>query len=171
MVYQEPMILQWAKVVTVIPLTINSQDKSDEDYRPRPQDEEEGYGTASAQQYQVGGAQHQGRAPRTSTKWPSDIMIVTEVDIGGMPVPLTQKGRFRALAGFVARQKIPLHLPEFKELSNDENSDMFDEHVQKHLKTRNHRHSSFSGRRQPRHGDNSNFSLGEILSNKDLSHL
>jgi hypothetical protein len=25
MVYQEPMILQWAKVVTVYPLTINSQ--------------------------------------------------------------------------------------------------------------------------------------------------
>jgi hypothetical protein len=49
MVYQEPMILQWAKVVTVIPLTINWQDKSDEDYRPRPQDEEEGYDTASAQ--------------------------------------------------------------------------------------------------------------------------
>jgi hypothetical protein len=57
MVYQEPMILQWAKVVTVIPLTINSQDKSDEDYRPSPQDKEEGYGTASAQQDQVGGAQ------------------------------------------------------------------------------------------------------------------
>jgi hypothetical protein len=57
MVYQEPMILHWAKVVTVIPLTINSQDKSDEDYRPWPQDEEEGYGTASAQQDQVGGAQ------------------------------------------------------------------------------------------------------------------
>jgi hypothetical protein len=34
MVYQEPMILQWAKVVTVIPLTINSKDNSDEDYRP-----------------------------------------------------------------------------------------------------------------------------------------
>jgi hypothetical protein len=45
MVYQELMILQWAKVVTTIPLTINSQDKSDEDYRPGPQDEE-GYGTA-----------------------------------------------------------------------------------------------------------------------------
>jgi hypothetical protein len=50
MVYQKPMILQWAKVVIVIPLTINSQDKSDEDYRPGPQDEEDGYGTASAQQ-------------------------------------------------------------------------------------------------------------------------
>jgi hypothetical protein len=49
MVYQEPMILQWAKVVTVIPLTINSHDKSDKDYRPGPQDEEEGYDTASAQ--------------------------------------------------------------------------------------------------------------------------
>jgi hypothetical protein len=56
MVYQEPMILQWAKVVNVIPLTINSQDNSDEDYRPGPQDEEEGYGAASAQQDQTGGA-------------------------------------------------------------------------------------------------------------------
>jgi hypothetical protein len=108
MVYQEPMILQWAKVVTVIPLTINSQDNSDEDYRPRPQDEEEGYGTASAQQDQMGGAQHRGRAPRTSTKWPSDTMIVTEVDIVGMPVQLTQKRRFRALVGLVARQNITL---------------------------------------------------------------
>jgi hypothetical protein len=41
MVCQEPMILQWAKVVTVIPLTINSHDNFDEDYRPGPQDEEE----------------------------------------------------------------------------------------------------------------------------------
>jgi hypothetical protein len=56
-VYQKPMILQWAKVVTVIPLTINSQDNSDEDCRPGPQDEEEGYGTASAHQDQMGGAQ------------------------------------------------------------------------------------------------------------------
>jgi hypothetical protein len=57
MVYQELMILQWAKVVTVIPLTINSQYNFDEDYRPGPQDEEESYGTASAQQDQMGGAQ------------------------------------------------------------------------------------------------------------------
>jgi hypothetical protein len=35
-------------------LTINSQDNFDEDYRPGPQDEEEGYGTASAQQDQMG---------------------------------------------------------------------------------------------------------------------
>jgi hypothetical protein len=52
-VYQEPMILQWAKVVTVIPLTLNSQDNSDEHYRPGPQDDEEGYGTVSAQQDQM----------------------------------------------------------------------------------------------------------------------
>jgi hypothetical protein len=55
-------------------------------------------------------------------------MIVTEVDVVGMPVPLTQKRRFRVLAGLVARQKIPLNLLEIKELSNDE------KHVQKHLK-------------------------------------
>jgi hypothetical protein len=51
------MILQWAKVVIVIPFIINSYDNSDKDYRPAPQDEEEGYGTASAQQDQMGGAQ------------------------------------------------------------------------------------------------------------------
>jgi hypothetical protein len=134
LVYQEPMILQWPKVVTVIPLTNNSQDKSDEDYKPGPQDEEEGYGTASAQQDQAGGAQRRGRAPRTSTKWPSDTMIVIKVDIVGMPVPLTQKRRFRALAGLVARQKIPLQLLEIKELRNDEKWDLFGKHVQKHLK-------------------------------------
>jgi hypothetical protein len=39
-------------------------------------------------------------------------MIVTEVDIVGMPIPLIQKRRFRVLAGLVARQKIPLNLPE-----------------------------------------------------------
>jgi hypothetical protein len=82
----------------------------------------------------MGGAQRQGRATRTSTKWPSDIMIVTEVDIVGMPVPLIQKRRFRALAGLVARKKIPLNLPEIKELSNDEKWDLFDKDVQKHLK-------------------------------------
>jgi hypothetical protein len=47
-------------------------------------------------------------------------MIVTEVDIVGMPVPSTQKRRFRVLARLVARQKIPLNLPKIKELRNDE---------------------------------------------------
>jgi hypothetical protein len=32
-------------------------------------------------------------------------MIVTEVDIVGMPVSLTQKRRFRALVGLVARKR------------------------------------------------------------------
>jgi hypothetical protein len=53
-------------------------------------------------------------------------MIVIEVDIGGMPVPLTQKCRFRVLVGLVARQKIPLNLPEIKQLSNDEKRGLFD---------------------------------------------
>jgi hypothetical protein len=61
-------------------------------------------------------------------------MIVTKVDKVWMPVPLTQKCRFRALAGLVARQKLPLNMPEIKELRNDEKRDLFDKHVQKHLK-------------------------------------
>jgi hypothetical protein len=56
-------------------------------------------------------------------------MIVTKVDIVGMSVPLTQKCRFRALAGLVARQKIPLNLPEIKELRNEEKRDLFDKHM------------------------------------------
>jgi hypothetical protein len=57
MVYLEPMILQWARVVIVISLNINSKNNSDEDCRPGPQDEEEGYGTVSAQKDQMVGAQ------------------------------------------------------------------------------------------------------------------
>jgi hypothetical protein len=34
----------------------------------------------------------------------------------------------------VDRQKIPLNLPEIKELSNNEKWDLFDKHVQKHLR-------------------------------------
>jgi hypothetical protein len=41
-------------------------------------------------------------------------MIVTEVDILGMLVPLTQKCEFRALAGLIARQKTPMNLTEIK---------------------------------------------------------
>jgi hypothetical protein len=41
---------------------------------------------------------------------------------------------FRALAGLVVRQKIPLNLPEIKELSNGKKWGLFDKHVQKHLK-------------------------------------
>jgi hypothetical protein len=82
----------------------------------------------------MGGAKRRGRAPRTYTKWPSDTTIVTEVNIVGMLVPLTQKQRFRVLAGLIARQKIPLNLPDIKELSNDEKWYLFDKHVQKYLK-------------------------------------
>jgi hypothetical protein len=49
-----------------------------------------------------------------------------------MPVPLTHKHRFRALAGLIARQKITFNLPKIKELSNEEKWDLFDKHVQKH---------------------------------------
>jgi hypothetical protein len=43
-----------------------------------------------------------------------------------MTVPLTQKRRFRGLAGLVARQKIPVNLPKIKELSNDEKWELLD---------------------------------------------
>ena len=42
------------------------------------------------------------------------------------------------LAGLIARQKIPLHLREIKELSKDEKWDLFDKHLQKHLQFQEH---------------------------------
>jgi hypothetical protein len=93
------MILQWAKVVTVILLTINSLDNSDEDYRPGPQDEEEGYGTASAQQDQMDGALRRGKAPRTSTKWPSDTMLVTESQHSGDASTIDSKAQVQGTCG------------------------------------------------------------------------
>ena len=50
-----------------------------------------------------------------------------------MPVPLTQKRRFRALAGLIARQKIPLDLPEIKKLSDEQKWYLFETYMQKHL--------------------------------------
>ena len=119
-------------------MTINSQDKSVEDYRPGQfeedeYNEEDGYATASEEQEQVGGATGRARVPRTTTKWPRDKMVVTEVERGGMPVPLTQKRRFRALAGLIARQKIPLDLPEIKKLSDEQKWYLFETYMQKHL--------------------------------------
>ena len=71
--------------------------------------------------------------PRTATKWPRDKMVVTEVERGGMPIPLTQKCRFRALAGLIARQKIPLDLPEIKKLSDEQKWYLFETYMQKYL--------------------------------------
>jgi hypothetical protein len=89
-----------------------------------------------------------------------------------MPVPLTQKRRFRALAGLIARQKIPLNLPKIKELSNDEKWDLFDKHVQKHLKFQEDaKPQAFNLFWKTVAKAWRQFSLGEILSEKDLSHL
>jgi hypothetical protein len=60
-------------------------------------------------------------------------MVVIEVERGWMPVPLTQKCRFRALVVLIARQKIPLHLPEMKKLSDEQKWYLFETYMQKHL--------------------------------------
>jgi hypothetical protein len=60
-------------------------------------------------------------------------MVVIEVERGWMPVPLTQKRMFRALAVLIARQKIPLHLPKMKKLSDEQKWYLFETYMQKHL--------------------------------------
>jgi hypothetical protein len=82
----------------------------------------------------MGGAQRQGRAPMTSykvAKWHNDSHWGRH---SGYASTINPKEQVQGTRGLVARQKIPLNLMEIKELSNDEKWDLFDKHVQKHLK-------------------------------------
>ena len=52
------------------------------------------------------GAMCRVRKPRTSTKWPVDKMVVTEIDEVGLPTERRHILRLRKLAGLIARQKV-----------------------------------------------------------------
>lgn len=39
------------------------------------------------------------RTPRTSTKWPDDKIVATEIDMSGMPTKRKEQNRLRRLAG------------------------------------------------------------------------
>ncbi|TVU03588.1 hypothetical protein EJB05_50905, partial [Eragrostis curvula] len=69
------------------------------------------------------------RAPRTSTKWPEDKIVVTAIDENGWPVDSEAKQRMRTLAGLIARQQVSLLLPNIGCLSEEAKWELFDDYV------------------------------------------
>jgi hypothetical protein len=61
------------------------------------------------------------------------MIIVTEIDRGGLPTERRHKLRLRALAGLIARQKLSLVMPGFKSLSVQQKWSLFDTYVQPFL--------------------------------------
>ena len=57
------------------------------------------------------------RKARTSTKWPVDKMVVTEIDEVGLPTERRHILRLWKLAGLIARQKLSLVMPKFNSLT------------------------------------------------------
>ncbi|TVU00972.1 hypothetical protein EJB05_53584, partial [Eragrostis curvula] len=74
-----------------------------------------------------------GTATRAPTRWPTDKMIVDEIDVDGMPTDWKQKLRFRRLSGLIARQRLSLVMPNFKALSRQQQVALFDKYMQPYL--------------------------------------
>jgi len=122
-------------------------DRESEDYydfAENPRDDEEQQGLAGDEEQQQGVAgdeeQQQGlagdeeqqqrvRKAMSSTKWPLDKMIVTEIDDVGMSQNWEQKLRLRRLAGLIARQCLSLVMPSFSCLSLRQKWSLFDTYV------------------------------------------
>ena len=61
------------------------------------------------------------------------MIIITEIDRGGLPIERRQKLRLGALAGLIAGQKLSLVMPGFKSLSVQQKWSLFDTYVQPFL--------------------------------------
>lgn len=73
------------------------------------------------------------RAPRRKTKWPTDKITVTTIDVYGMPTEKKPRLRMKRVVGLIARQQLPLTLPEFGVLSDDDKEALFNDYVQPFL--------------------------------------
>ncbi|XP_021308219.1 uncharacterized protein LOC110432337 isoform X3 [Sorghum bicolor] len=85
------------------------------------------------QQQSVPGPVCRPRKPRTPSKWPTDKVVVTEISPDGMPTDVRAQRRLRLLAGLIARQKLSLVMPSFKDLTDENKQKLFDKHVMPHL--------------------------------------
>jgi len=74
------------------------------------------------------GATCRVRKARTSTKWPVDKMVVTEIDEVG-PTERRHILRLRKLAGLIARQRLSLVMPKFNSLTKADKWRLFDQYV------------------------------------------
>jgi hypothetical protein len=75
----------------------------------------------------------QPQKPRTPSKWPTNKIVVTEISPDGMPTEVRARQRLRLLAGLIAREKLSLVMPSFKNLTDVDKWNLFDKQVLPHL--------------------------------------
>ena len=74
------------------------------------------------------------RKPKTASKWPTDMIEVTEIHLDGKPIEVKQQRRLRLLARLIARQQLSLVMPSFKNLTDERKWELFNKHVMPYLK-------------------------------------
>jgi len=72
--------------------------------------------------------------PKTASKWPTDMIEVTEIHPDGKPIEVKQQRRLRLLARLIARQQLSLVMPSFKNLTDERKWELFNKHVMPYLK-------------------------------------
>ncbi|CAD6258516.1 unnamed protein product [Miscanthus lutarioriparius] len=74
------------------------------------------------------------KKPKTASKWPTDMIEVTEIHPDGKPIEVKQQRRLRLLARLIARQQLSLVMPSFKNLTDERKWELFNKHVMPYLK-------------------------------------
>ena len=92
-------------------------------------DEEEGTQTVSVPE-----PVRRPQKPKTASKWPTDMIEVTEIHPDGKPIEVKQQRRLRLLARLIARQQLSLVMPSFKNLTDERKWELFNKHVMPYLK-------------------------------------
>jgi hypothetical protein len=67
---------------------------------------------------------------RSQTTWPTDVTNAGEVNEDGQPLDQHTLMRLSRVCGFVARQRVPLTLAKFEDLTEDEKNELFANSIQ-----------------------------------------
>ena len=88
-------------------------------------------GSAAAQRSQSKGSRP--KKARSQTTWPTDVMVVGEVNDEGLPLDSAISTRLSRVCGLAGRQKVPLTLDNFDDLSDDQKKEIFNDAIQPYV--------------------------------------
>ena len=69
------------------------------------------------------------RKARAQAKWPIEKITIMEIDDDGVPTEKKALQMLRKLAGLNARERVPLTLPKFDDLTMDQKNALFNDGV------------------------------------------
>jgi hypothetical protein len=70
---------------------------------------------------------------RTRTMWPTDVMNVGEVNEDGQPLDQHTQMRLSRVCGLAARQRVPLTLEKFEDLTENKKNELFVNSIQRYV--------------------------------------